>query len=212
VRASIAAIEAIRNVDPRARFVQIDPVINVVPKGPRDRVGAEGYRRAQYEAWDMLVGRIWPGLGGKPEYLDTVGVNYYSDNQWYFNGAMIERNDPQYRPFRELLEETHKRYGKPVLVAETGAEGDPRASWFRYVCDEVAAALEVGVPVEGICLYPVLDYPGWANDRHCETGLLGHANTQGRREVHAPLAEELARQQARFGRLIAQLSVKTDAA
>ena len=32
VRASIAAIEAIRNVDPRARFVQIDPVINVVPK------------------------------------------------------------------------------------------------------------------------------------------------------------------------------------
>ena len=35
VRASIAAIEAIRDVDPRARFVQIDPVINVVPKSPR---------------------------------------------------------------------------------------------------------------------------------------------------------------------------------
>jgi hypothetical protein len=99
-----------------------------------------------------------------------------------------------------------------VLVAETGAEGDPRASWFRYVCDEVAAALEAGVPVEGICLYPVVDYPGWADGRHCATGLLGHPDTAGRREVHAPLAEELARQQARFGRLMAKQSVKTDAA
>jgi hypothetical protein len=212
VRASIAAIEAIRNVDPRARFVQIDPVINVVAKNPRDRGGAEAHRQAQYQAWDMLVGKIWPGLGGKPEYLDTVGVNYYSDNQWFHNGDMIERTDPRYRPFRELLEETHKRYGKPVLVAETGAEGDPRASWFKYVCDEVAAALEAGVPVEGICLYPVVDYPGWVDERHCATGLLGHPDAEGKREVHAPLAEELARQQARFGRLAANASVKTDAA
>jgi len=120
VRASIAAIEAIRNVDSRARFVQIDPVINVVPKGPGDRGGAEGYRQAQFQAWDMLVGKIWPGLGGKPEYLDIIGVNYYSDNQWFFNGPTIERTDPHYRPFRELLAETHKRYGKPVLVAERG--------------------------------------------------------------------------------------------
>ncbi|QQP93723.1 beta-glucosidase (plasmid) [Skermanella sp. TT6] len=214
VRASIAAIEAIREVEPRARFVQIDPVINVVAKSgkPGDRAGAEGYRQAQYQAWDMLTGRIWPGLGGKPDYLDTIGVNYYSDNQWFHGGGMIERTDPHYRPFRELLAETHKRYGKPVLVAETGAEGDPRAGWFRYVCDEVAAALEAGTPVEGICLYPVVDYPGWADERHCATGLLGFPDAEGRREVHHPLADELAHQVARFGRLGAAPELETDAA
>jgi beta-glucosidase/6-phospho-beta-glucosidase/beta-galactosidase len=200
VRAAIDAIEAIREVEPRARFVQIDPVINVVPKSDRasDRNGAESYRQAQYQAWDMLVGKIWPGLGGKPDYLDTIGVNYYSDNQWFLGGATIERVHPLYRPFRELLAETHRRYGKPVLVAETGAEGDPRVPWFRYVCDEVFEALKAGVPVEGICLYPVVDYPGWQDERHCATGLLCHPDEQGRRPVYAPLADELARQRPRF--------------
>jgi hypothetical protein len=42
--------------------------------------------------------------------------------------------------------------------------------------------------------------------------LLGHPDAEGKREVHAPLAEELTRQQARFGRLTANASVKTDAA
>jgi hypothetical protein len=50
----------------------------------------------------------------------------------------------------------------------------------------------------GICLYPILDYPGCRNNRHCETGLL---DPQGTRPVHRPLAEELRWQQARFADL-----------
>jgi hypothetical protein len=200
VRASIAAIEAIRGIDPGARFVQIDPVINVIPRSPRSRAGAERYRRAQYEAWDMLVGRNRPDLGGSPGCLDIIGVNYYPSNQWFLGGRSVERDHPLYRPFRELLLETHRRYGKPIIVAETGAEEDARVSWFRYVCDEVCAALEEGVPVDGICLYPVTDYPGWSNGRHCETGLLGFLDSFGQRPVHTPLADELLCQQVRFGR------------
>lgn len=198
VRASIAAIEAIRGIDPGARFVQIDPVINVILRSPSSRAGAERYRRAQYEAWDMLVGRNRPDLGGSPSYLDILGVNYYPGNQWFLGGRSVERDHPLYRPFRELLLETHRRYGKPIIVAETGAEGDARIPWFRYVCDEVCAAFEEGVPVDGICLYPVADYPGWSNGRHCETGLLGFPDKLGQRPVHAPLADELLRQQIQF--------------
>jgi hypothetical protein len=55
-----------------------------------------------------------------------------------------------------------------------------------------------GVPVEGICLYPVLDYHGWDNDRVCATGLLSGADTSGRRQTHLPLAEELKAQAIRF--------------
>ena len=52
-----------------------------------------------------------------------------------------------------------------------------------------------GVPVEGICLYPVLSHPGWDNDRYCDNGLFEMLSQQGRRLVHAPLAAELRRQQ-----------------
>ena len=43
VRATIAAIEAVRDVDPRARIVSVEPLIHVVPpKGKPDRNGEAG--------------------------------------------------------------------------------------------------------------------------------------------------------------------------
>ena len=54
-----------------------------------------------------------------------------------------------------------------------------------------------GVPVEGICLYPVLSHPGWDDERYYPNGLLEmEPRHDGRRPVHAPLARELRRQQA----------------
>jgi hypothetical protein len=200
VRASIAAIEAIRAVDPRARFVQVDPVIHVVPRGnrPGEQAAAEAYRLSQYQAWDMLAGLQRPGLGGRPEYLDILGLNYYPNNQWFMGGGTLWRGEPQYRPFLGILTEVHQRYQRPMLVAETGAEGERRAGWLRYVCEQVSLALQRGLPLEGICLYPILDYPGWTDDRHCQTGLFGFADAQGQRPLYLELAEELSRQQAHF--------------
>ncbi|UUD64318.1 beta-glucosidase [Pseudomonas seleniipraecipitans] len=210
VRASIAAIEAIRAVDPRARFVQVDPVIHVVPRVNRAdaQADAERYRLAQFQAWDMLAGLQWPGLGGRPEYLDIVGVNFYPNNQWFAGGGTLWRGEPGYRPFSGILAEVYQRYRRPLLVAETGAEGEQRAEWLRYVGDQVRLALQRGLPLEGICLYPVLDYPGWTDDRHCQTGLFGYVNRQGERPVYAPLAEELRHQQAQFDALVGQLAAQ----
>jgi hypothetical protein len=64
--------------------------------------------------------------------------------------------------------------------------------------------MAAGVPMEGICLYPVLDYPGWDDDRHCAVGLLGNPDADGRRPLHMPLAEELARQQAALAGFVKQ--------
>ncbi|HYH22461.1 MAG TPA: beta-glucosidase [Azospirillum sp.] len=199
VRAAIAGIEAVRAVDPRARFVHVDPAIRVAahPDRPDDQGEAAAYTRCQYQSWDMMAGELWPGLGGRPELLDIIGLNYYSDNQWFFGGGTIPPGDPRYRPFREILADCWERYRRPILVAETGAEEDARAPWLNYVAGEVLAALEAGVPVEGICLYPVLDYPGWTNDRHCKVGLLGYLDAE-HRSVHQPLADELRRWQAVF--------------
>lgn len=191
VRASIAAIEAIRAVDGRARIVHAEPLVHVAAAVPEEAGRAAEISAYQYQAMDMLAGRLAPELGGRPDYLDILGVNYYPDNQWLTNGRTIPFGQHDYRPLRELLRECHARYDRPIFISETGAEGSARAAWLYYVVREVAAARGGGVPVGGICLYPVLDYPGWLNDRACATGLLGVLDGEGCRTVYEPLHEEL---------------------
>lgn len=200
VRATIEATEAIWDIQPEARIVHPDPVINVIPhpERPEEHHLAEGYRLAQYQAWDMLSGRCWPLLGGQEKYLDIIGLNYYNHNQWFYEGEFLDPNHPAYRPFSDILTEIAERYGRPLFIAETGMEGERRAGWLTYICDEVRAAMSAGVPVEGICLYPICDYPGWDDDRCCQTGLFGYVNETGQREVYRPLAAELQRQQEIF--------------
>ena len=200
VRASIAAIEAIRDEAPGARFVQCDPLIHVLPSSRRteDIDYAERYRLSQFEAWDLLSGRQWPGLGGQESYLDILGANFYPDNQWYFDGRRILRGDPDYRPFAGMLKEMHQRYQRPILIAETGAEDQARVPWLNYIVDQVLLARERGVPVETICWYPFLDYPGWDDGRYCPTGVFGYADGEGERAAFHPLYLQLKADQARL--------------
>lgn len=193
VRASIAAIEAIRERAPAARFVQCDPLINVVSESQRseDIENAERYRVAQFEAWDMLIGRQWPGLGGQEDYLDIIGANFYPHNQWYFHGGRIALGESNYRPLAGMLKELHQRYQRPLLISETGAEDQERLPWLSYVVDQVLMALERGVPVQGICWYPFLDYPGWDDGRYCPTGVFGYADGEGERAPFHPLHLQL---------------------
>ena len=108
---------------------------------------------------------------------------------------MIHPDSPYYRPLHDLLGEVYLRYGRPMMLSETGAEGDNRGPWLEAVCSEVDKALAAHIPLEGVCLYPVVDYPGWDNDRHCPTGLLGLPDINGHRPVYAPLASVLRRWQ-----------------
>ncbi len=195
VRAAIAAMDAILDADPRARFIHCDPAINIVadPLTPTTWNDAVGHHQSQFQAWDMLSGRMWPQLGGAPRYLDIVGVNYYANNQWIHGGPPIDRHHPLYRPFRHLAADIYGRYQRPMFVAETGIEGDHRAPWLDYMAAEVHAAMDSGVPMEGICLYPVVDHPGWDDDRACPNGLLGAVPWAGDRTIHAPLADSLLR-------------------
>ncbi|KAB0682543.1 beta-glucosidase [Aureimonas leprariae] len=197
VRAAIAAIDAIRRTQPDARFLFAEPAIHVDGgSGPLEhREAAENYRLSQFEAYDMLTGRMAPELGGTPEHLDVVGINFYPDNQWYLGGSTIPLGHHAYKPFRRMLRETFERYGRPVVVSETGAEGTARPAWLHYVAAEVRAALAEGVPVEAICLYPVLDCQGWQNERVCPVGLLSEADDGGTRVADPAFAAELAYQQ-----------------
>ncbi len=205
VRSTIAATEAVWDVNPRTRIAQIDPIINVLPEDPKNRKqcrDAENYRLSQYDALDMLSGRLKPHLGGKPEYLDLIGVNYYVHNQWILGGSFIPPTHPRYRPFGDLLKENYARYERPLFVAETGIEDEARPSWFRYICKQVRLALRAGTQIEGVCLYPIVNHPGWVDDRHCHNGLWDYPDEHGNREAYEPLKREIERQQGYFKTLL----------
>lgn len=173
IRAAIASVEAVWSVDRRARITYPEPVIHVLP--PRNRPDlarqAWDYRESQYDAWDMIAGRLHPELGGKPEYLDIVGANFYHSNQWEVggNGRLRwedEPRDERWLPFHKMLEELWARYERPLYVAETSHFGSGRARWIREIAAEVIQARRIGVPVDGVCLYPILDRYDWQDDTH----------------------------------------------
>jgi hypothetical protein len=212
VRATIQAIAAVREVNPATRFFQIDPIINVVPRsrGDEDVRNAEAYRQSQFGAWDMITGRAAPELGGRDDLIDVIGVNYYIHNQFVWQGHMIVPSDPRYRHVSVMLQEVYERYRRPIFVAETGIEDDTRPAWLRYICKEILTAMAAGVPVEGVCLYPIVNHPGWDDDRHCYNGMFDYADEAGEREVYQPLADEAARQAANAAALKSGAAVMAD--
>ncbi|WP_027460074.1 beta-glucosidase [Deinococcus murrayi] len=208
VQASLAMMDAVWAELPAARFLHTEPLIHVVahPQRPADAPNAAAFNRGQFEAWDMLAGTLHPELGGHPRYLGLLGVNYYGQNQWVHHDSPAEREllppgHPWRRPLDEMLQEVWQRYGRPLCIAETGAEGDARVPWLRSVGEEVRRAMSARAPVQGLCFYPILDYPGWDDDRHCPTGLWGYADDAGHRPEYPPLAEELAAQAQAFAAL-----------
>jgi hypothetical protein len=198
VRAAIQGAEACLKVDERARFVWCEPLIKIQRTDPALDAAADEHHNSQFEAFDMIAGRRDEDLGGRPGLLDVVGLNYYPHNQWYFQGPTIPMGHHAYTDMAELMARVYERYGRPMIVSETGAERNARAPWLHYVCEEVRTAILAGAPIQGICQYPVLSYPGWDNDRHCDVGLFRTPDGGGERTVYEPLARELLRQEAAF--------------
>lgn len=167
IRAAIAGMEAVWAVDARARFAHAEPLVHIL--APRDRpdlIPAAAVRReAQFEAWDMLSGYRDADLGGDPRYLDIVGVNFYHSNEWELPGNRLRwedtPRDDRWIPFHQLLAEVYERYNRPLFIAETSHFGAGRAAWLREIAEEVQQALFNGVPLQGVCIYPIIDRPDW---------------------------------------------------
>jgi hypothetical protein len=203
VRCTLTAIRTIREIIPRANFSSVDPIVHVVPTPgrPEEISVAAARNESKFEAWDMLYGRTHPELGGGPDYFDVIGVNFYPHNEWILSEegqGFIRTDHPNYKPFRELLGDVWARYRTPIYISETGTEDEERVPWVRYICEEVAAAMEMGIPIEGICLYPIVNHPGWVDDRHCYNGLWDYAEARGEREIYEPLETEIRRWQQVF--------------
>lgn len=169
VRAAIAGAEAIWEVDPDARILTVEPLVRLHAPPGRDDLRSEADHFNEHvvtEAFDLLAGRVEPELGGSRAHLGIVGLNYYSGNQWTLPlpeapQRSLEWDDPAWVPLSELLLDVQDRYGGPLVLAETGSSGDSRAAWIDFVTHEAQVALERGVDLQGICLYPIVTSPDW---------------------------------------------------
>lgn len=204
VKAALAGIRAIQEVAPRARFLHVEPIVHVVPPPdqPQLQALADEVASYQWQVWDMLAGKLLPELGGHPQALDLIGVNHYHSGQWE---VITERRlhwhlgDPRRRPLREMLRSVWQRYARPLVIAETSHIGDGRVAWLDDIAAQARTAIAEGVPLKGICLYPIVDRHDWDDPAHWHhSGLWDHepheTPTAGpdRRRLNEAYAQALA--------------------
>ena len=215
MRAYIEGVAALREGDPKVRILTTEPLVNMVP--PQNATGREIRDAAfadtnQFQSVDMLAGRLSPELGGSPDYLDVLGFNYYYNNQWIVNtGTFLPWNepvpDPRWVPLRQLLAKAYRRYGRPIALTETSHPGIDRPLWIRMIGRECAAALGAGVPLWGVCLYPIIDRPDWDHPDYWHHAGLWDADLSTDppgRVLAQPYADALLRAQAVVGEALPQ--------
>jgi beta-glucosidase/6-phospho-beta-glucosidase/beta-galactosidase len=181
-RATIKGIQAIKEVDPSAQIMMVEPLIKIHPKlGEQPCHIVKECNDHQYQAMDIVTGRICPELGGSPDHLDIAGFNYYYNNQWEHCGPTLGWCKEQRRTcFSELLMEAYKRYNKPVVISETGHFNEDRSKWMIQITEDCIKAMNAGVDLRGICIYPVLDRPDWDLGHYIRCGIWGY-NPDGER-------------------------------
>ncbi len=219
IRGAIQGIEAIRAACPDARIVNVDSLCRVVAPFDRPDMQREAddfNDRAVMQGWDMLSGRLLPELGGSPRHLDIVGINYYWTNQWELHrpGLPLDDTDPRRWPLRRLVRAVWERYGSTdILITETSHVGDMRPVWLQELAGECGALLDEGVPLRGVCLYPVLGMPEW-HSRHewTQMGLWDMQPTDDelQRVPHAPTLAALRAAQAHLEPLHARVNHRPD--
>lgn len=169
MRAYIQGIIAMREVDPSVRIMTTEPLVQIVPEfdaTEEEIQDAKNAHESQYQAVDILAGKLCPELGGSSDYLDILGFNYYYNNQWtrtthHFMKWIDQPLDVRWRPFSSLMTEAYERYQRPVVLSETSHPKEDRPKWIKYVADESAILLQNNIPFWGVCIYPIIDRPDW---------------------------------------------------
>lgn len=162
-KAAIKAISRVKEIDAAAQVMLAEPLIRVHPQEGHDiNEAIRGFNEAQFQAMDMITGRMCPELGGSVDHMDLAGFNFYYNNQWEHCGAVLGWCRQRRRTaFTTLLHDAYKRYNLPVVLSETGHFGEDRSAWMELITDDCIDAMQAGVPLKWVCIYPVLDRPDW---------------------------------------------------
>jgi beta-glucosidase/6-phospho-beta-glucosidase/beta-galactosidase len=170
-KAAIKGVEALKEVDPDCQILLVEPMIHIHPGIAATDEEIRRVNEDQFQAMDIVMGRMCPELGGTSKHADLLGFNYYHDCQWEHGGPPLPWPDldpmvSRRTPFSSLLKKAFERYQKPVILSETGHFDERRAQWIQEISDECLKALALGVDLRGICIYPAIERPDWDNLSH----------------------------------------------
>lgn len=169
MKAFIEGVQVMKEEDSNIRIMVSEPLVNVVPPidATAEQVTDAAYRHEhQFQVLDMLSGRMCPELRGKAEYVDIIGCNFYYSNQWIATtGELLPwRNldpDPRWVPLSLLLKRLYDRYKRPLVISETSHPKEDRDVWIEFITSQCCKVMEKGIPLWGVCWYPVIDRPDW---------------------------------------------------
>jgi hypothetical protein len=58
-----------------------------------------------------------------------------------------------------------------MIIGETSGMNEGREDWLRDVMDESLAAVDAGMDLHGVCLFPAVDMPDWHTGEWLRNGL-----------------------------------------
>ena len=203
MKAYIEGVEAMKEVDSRVRIMTTEPLVNITygENASQEEIEtALSLHQDQFQVTDILSGRMCPELRGKPEYLDILGYNFYYDNQWILETHEYlewkkECYDERFVPLHKLLNKAYQRYQRPFVITETSHPREHRPLWTEMIIEQCALILKAGLPLWGVCWYPIIDRPDWDNltDWH-QSGIWDEEivpNHLPIRNLHVPTAQML---------------------
>lgn len=212
--AAIEGIRMLKSVLPECRIVLVEPLISIHGGVTDDPLHINTLNDHQFQAMDIIAGRMCPELGGSEEYLDILGFNYYWNSQWDHGIGTLPWPEDLRRRTRlaDMLRMAYLRYSKPIFISETGHFGIGRAQWIEEITEECIIALSEGVPLHGVCIYPVTDRPDWDDlNSYSDCGIYD-LDIFKNRVIHLPSLEALQEGQRSIARSIAYntLAVELD--
>lgn len=169
-KAAIQGIIALKIADANCRILLVEPLIHIHPFQENSVDDLWQMNEDQFQAMDIIFGRMCPELGGSNRLVDFLGFNYYFNCQWEHGGITLPWPAPEVGnrrfPLSSLLNNAYHRYGLPVIITETGHFDQERARWIQEITEECQVAIQMGIDLRGVCLYPVIERPDWDDLNH----------------------------------------------
>jgi len=163
VKAAIRASKFVRAKLPGANLLSIEPILDAFEEQPSASAAVARQQHVRtLEIFDMLTGRLCPELGGSPDYLNIICVRFLECHPWldrprprgHRAELFLSQQTLHHKSFHQALVEIHQRYGRPLLVARGPAEHGAGAAWTQFVDQEMAAALNLKIPIVGVNFHP----------------------------------------------------------